>query len=108
MGRFRIIALLLLTISLVGLGGCNRASAEGCEDACNRLRGLARAEFDKISEALPEDKRREGWNQAAPVFEDMRKGCVSACMEGGTKELVDCLTAAQSANAWRDCIVERR
>ena len=107
MGRFRIIAFLFLMASLAGLGACNRAGAEGCEEACDRIRGLARAEFYKITEALPDDKRREGWNDAASVFDEMRKGCVAACMEGGTKGLVECLTSARTAGAWRDCISER-
>jgi hypothetical protein len=107
MGRYRLAGLLSVAVLLLGLTACSRPSQESCEEACSRLRTFAKQDFDRITEAIPEERQREGWVQAAPVLEEMRKGCVAACLEGGTSELVACLNGAPNATAWRACIAER-
>ncbi len=99
---------LLAVVLMLAFTACSRPSRQSCEVACNRIRTFAKAEFDSRTQDLPEDQRREGWLEAVPAFNEIAKGCIAACMEGGSQDLVDCLKNADSDPEWRACIETRR
>lgn len=103
----RALTLLGVTLLLFTLGACDRPTGDECDEACGRVKDLAKADFDQRTAALPEDLRREGWITSLPVIDELVKSCSAACMDVGDRALTTCLAAAADANAWKACLQKK-
>lgn len=99
-------ALTLLGVTLLLCTGiaCDRPTQDDCDEACTRMKELAKADFDQRTAALPEELRREGWISSLPVIDELVKSCSAACMDVGDRALTTCLGAATTPEAWKACL----
>jgi len=103
----RALTLLGMTLLLFALGACDRPSREECDEACARVKDLAKTDFDQRTAELPDELRREGWLSSLPVIDELVKSCSAACMDVGDRELTTCLAGASSADAWKSCLQKK-
>lgn len=84
--------------------GCDRPVQDECDEACARVKVLAKADFDQKTQGLPEELVREGWLAASNVIDELVGACSAACMDVGDRQLTVCLTAAADQASWKTCL----
>ena len=99
--------LLLFGLSLLfTVGACERPTQDDCDEACKRVKDLAKADFDKRTAGLPEALVREGWVATAEVMDEIVTACSAACMDVGDKQLTTCLSGAADQDTWKACLAK--
>ena len=95
--------LLILPLLSATAAGCSRPNVVQCEQLCKRFSELS------YFEQGDDEQRRAAWEkmQSEPAFVKQLDNCVTQCrFEGGTKQMVACVEAAQTAAQARSCMAE--
>ena len=98
-------------VAIGALSGCNRPTGDECEEACAKLRTLAKAHYDRTlagENGLPEDMARRGWAKASGVVDQLVEGCTTSCMELGDRDVALCLGKAEDVPTWKSCLEPKK
>ncbi len=98
-----IAALALLFVAATGLAACDKPSHDECKNACSRIVQIAKEQFDIKVKDLPDEWKQRGWLDSKVAVEPLVDSCAAACVDVGKRSLVDCLTAAKTADAFTRC-----
>ena len=105
----RALGLVLGALLIVcGVSACERPTVDECQEACKRVKMLAKADFDQQTDGIPEDVVRQGWIAASAVIEELTRACTTACLDVGDRKLAACLIAAENHDSWKACLAVRK